>query len=130
MTVDPWLPYEAHQDHIKTGYAAAEAVLLAGFPRLDPEGGRGYNFAFLKGVAFYNTAWPNLTVDIDPTYIRKRKAIHCYVAQFTAQNFVDLDKELEGFEEEAARGSGFSRGEGFKILKPNQLHGNVRTWQS
>lgn len=130
MTVDPWLPYEAHQDHLKTGFAASEAVLLAGFPRLDPAGGQGYNLNGLKGVIFYNSAWPNFTVDIDSTCPRKRNAIHCYEAQFSDQNFIDLDKDLESIEVEAARGSLFSRGERFKILTPNQLHGNVRSWQS
>lgn len=130
MTVDPWLPYEAHQDHIKTGYAASEAVLLAGFPRLDPESGQAYNNDLIKGIAFYNSAWPNFTVDIDTTHARKRDAIHCYAVQFTAQNFVDLDMEMMGIEEEAAGGSNYSHGESFKIIRPNQLHGNVRTWRS
>ncbi|NMD41929.1 MAG: PIG-L family deacetylase, partial [Firmicutes bacterium] len=36
MVMDPWLPYEAHTDHRVTGLAAAEAVLLAGYPHVCP----------------------------------------------------------------------------------------------
>ncbi len=130
ITVDPWLPYEAHQDHIKTGYAASEAVLLAGFPRLDPNGWHGYTYNSLKGIVFYNSAWPNIKIDIGTTYDRKRNAIYCYTAQFTTQDFVDLDKEMEECEHKVVGKSGYSHSESFKIIRPKQLHGNVCTWRS
>ena len=34
FTADPWLTYEAHRDHIQTGLAAAEAVMLAGLTKI------------------------------------------------------------------------------------------------
>ena len=37
FTVDPWTPYEAHTDHIRTGLAAAEATILFSLPRLATE---------------------------------------------------------------------------------------------
>ncbi|MGZ9221757.1 MAG: PIG-L deacetylase family protein, partial [Anaerolineales bacterium] len=30
FTADPWLTYEAHRDHIQTGMAASEAIILSG----------------------------------------------------------------------------------------------------
>ena len=44
FSVDPWLPREAHGDHLKTGRAVAEAALLYRFPRLrtDPDVDDGY----------------------------------------------------------------------------------------
>ncbi len=36
VTVDPWLTYEAHHDHIQTGLAAAEAVMFAGLTKSPP----------------------------------------------------------------------------------------------
>ncbi len=31
MTVDPWMPYEAHPDHRKVGMAVADAMIFSGF---------------------------------------------------------------------------------------------------
>ena len=36
LVCDPWLPYEAHSDHNRTGLATAEACLLAGMPNFCP----------------------------------------------------------------------------------------------
>jgi N,N'-diacetylchitobiose non-reducing end deacetylase len=132
LTVDPWLPYEAHQDHILTGRAAAEAVLLAGFPRLktDPESDRAGASLTIQGIGFYNTAWPNLTVAIDATLERKRRAVHAYHMQFSSADFLTLERDLEAAERAAARGQTFARAEQLKIVQPAALHGNTRTWQS
>ncbi|MEA3326695.1 MAG: PIG-L family deacetylase, partial [Chloroflexota bacterium] len=34
FTVDPWTPYETHNDHVQTGKAAAEAAILYHLPSL------------------------------------------------------------------------------------------------
>jgi len=132
LTVDPWLPYEAHQDHIKTGYAAAEAVLLAGFSRLASKKGKEweYDYASLKGAAFYNSARPNMTVNTSRTVDRKHQAIHCYQSQFTPEEFEGLDREIYQIERIAGGNNGFEYGESLKVVWPNELHGNVRTWRS
>ena len=81
LTVDPWLPYEAHQDHVRTGLAVAEACLLFGLPRF-PSGDPGLDEAFepfrLRGIAFYASAGANTVVDIGATRERKHRALDAY----------------------------------------------------
>lgn len=132
ITVDPWLPYEVHRDHILTGQAASEAVFLVGFTRLrsKPEIDQSYNPHGLQGIAYYNSPWPNLVVDISQTTQRKHKAFCAYKGQFTADDLVALDQETEVNERKAAEGQNFSHAEKIKVTRPAQLHGNTGTWQS
>ena len=88
LTVDPWLPLEAHRDHTRTGLAVAEACLLFGLPRLasgDPELDRRFEPYALAGVGFYFTAAPNAWFDIGATRARKHRALDAYTAQFTPE---------------------------------------------
>ena len=96
FSVDPWLPYEAHGDHLKTGRAVTEAALLYGFPRLttDPEVDRGYEAHTLMGIALYFTLKPNLIFDISETRERKHRAIDAYQAQFTPESMEQLHRVL------------------------------------
>ena len=132
LTVDPWLPYEVHQDHILTGRAAAEAVFLVDFTRLktEPEIDRRYLPRQIRGIAFYNTARPNQVVDISQTTRRKRQALHAYQAQFSAAGLLALDQDIETSEREDAQGQSFSHAEKIKVLHPTQLHGHAQAWQS
>lgn len=132
ITVDPWLPYEAHQDHIKTGHAVAEAAILARFPRLTSgvNAEAGYDPLSLQGVVFYNTAWPNLTVDIHSTVERKHRALSQYHAEYTADEIISLIEDTEMKERTASSGEIFSHAECLKIVRPSQLHGNPQTWRS
>jgi N,N'-diacetylchitobiose non-reducing end deacetylase len=132
MTVDPWLPYEAHRDHILTGQAASEAVLLLGFTRLKskPEIDQSYVHHKLLGIAYYNSPWPNLVVDISRTTQRKHKAFCAYKAQLTSDDLAALEQETDSNEKKAADGQNFSHAEKIKLIRPNQLHGNTATWQS
>jgi LmbE family N-acetylglucosaminyl deacetylase len=61
VTVDPWLTYEAHHDHIQTGLAAAEAVMFAGLTKI-PSSDRAVDSAYqphdIKGIVFYHTREP------------------------------------------------------------------------
>lgn len=132
LTCDPWLPYEAHQDHIKTGLAVAEALLLVNLPRLkvDPEVDRNFQPFDLQGVAFYYTQAPNATVDIAPVRERKHQALDCYQAQFTPQGLADLHQELDFAERLFGSAAGFEFGEPLKILRPGQLHISLNTLNS
>lgn len=124
FTVDPWLPREAHGDHLKTGRAVAEAALLYRFPRLrtDPAVDRAYQPHDLGGVAFYFTSDPNTVFDVSATRARKQRAVGCYAAQFTAEALADLQRLLEAAERRCAEGHGFSHGEPLRLLTPGQLH--------
>jgi LmbE family N-acetylglucosaminyl deacetylase len=124
FSVDPWLPYEAHGDHLKTGRAVTEAALLYGFPRLatDPEIDRDYREHTLLGIALYFTLKPNLIFDISETRERKHRAIDAYQAQFTPESLEHLHRGLDFVEQNTAAKETFSHGEPLKVLSPAQLH--------
>lgn len=132
FTCDPWLPYEAHQDHIRTGRAVAEAALLYNMPRLhvDPQVDKHYTPYDLLGVAFYFTASPNLVVDITPVHERKHRALDCYRAQSTPEGTAQLHAELSAAERMVAqvamvRESGIEDveyAEPLRLLHPGELH--------
>jgi N,N'-diacetylchitobiose non-reducing end deacetylase len=124
FSVDPWLPYEAHGDHLKTGRAVTEAALLYGFPRLatDPEVDRDYQSHTLLGIALYFTLKPNQIFDISEFRERKHRAIDAYRAQFTSESLEQLHRGLDFVERAWAEGKAFSHGEALKLLSPAQLH--------
>lgn len=125
VTVDPWMPYEAHNDHIITGRAAAEAAILFGLPRLatDPTVDAAFEPFDVAGIAFYGTAYPNAIFDISETYEKKVRAVSQYHAQFTADDMKGLLKLLEYKSREFAKNKDFEYGEPLKILRTMHLHG-------
>jgi LmbE family N-acetylglucosaminyl deacetylase len=128
VTVDPWLPYEAHQDHVRTGLAVAEACLLFGLPRFasgDPALDASFEPFRLRGVAFYFSAAPNTFIDIGATRARKHRALDSYTSQFDAAGFAALHSALAHKERAWADGRGFEYGEAFKALAPGHLHVNL-----
>ncbi len=124
FTCDPWLPYEAHNDHTLTGRAAAEAASLYGLTRLatDPEIDRNWKPFDLIGIAFYATAYPNTIVDISATREKKHQAIDAYRAQFSKEGLEQLHLYLNYKEQEWAKDKEFSHGEPLKVLRPFHLH--------
>lgn len=123
FTVDPWTPYEAHQDHILTGRAAAEAAMLFGLPklgRLKPDEWEPFE---LQGVVFYNTAYPNRVYDISAVLDEKNAILRCYCAQFTPDGLESLVAQTSLLAAYVAREEAFSHGEALKIMAPWMLHG-------
>lgn len=127
MTCDPWLPYEMHADHVRTGLAVAEAACLQGLPRLrvDPELERGWKPHAIAGVAFYWSAAPNTWLDVSRTREAKHRALDCYRAQFRDDELRGLHALLERQERAWAQGTPYRHAEAFKVLRPAQLHCNV-----
>ena len=125
VTVDPWMPYEAHNDHIITGRAAAEAAILYGLPRLetDPAVDAAFEPFDLLGIAFYGTAYPNTIWDISPVWEQKQEAVRQYRAQFTEEEMAGLLGALGFKSRECAAGESFDYGEPLKILHTLHLHG-------
>lgn len=121
---DPWLPYEAHGDHIRTGLAAAEASVLFTLPRIKttPEIDENFTPYQLNGIAFYYTHAPNTTMDISAVHKRKQSAIRCYKAQFREEDLDQLLMVLEAKEQMVAEGKGYSHAEVFRVMHPLQLH--------
>ena len=127
FTVDPWMPNEAHRDHVVTGRAVAEACLLHGHARIpsgDAEVDAAYERYGLSGVAFYFTARPNTVFDITKTRERKHHALDAYRAQFTEQGLAVLHAGIGHKEKVWAEGESFDYGEALKVLSPSHLHVN------
>ena len=127
FTVDPWLPYEAHQDHVRVGRAVAEASFLYSLKRLavDPKVDRDYEPTPIEAVVFYFTTDANLVYDIGPSRESKHRAIDAYRAQFTADQLELLHLGLEAKEKEWAADMAFSHGEALKVMAPGAFHVGV-----
>lgn len=132
LTCDPWLPYEAHYDHVRTGRAAAEAALVFAMSRLktDPAVDAAFSPYDLTGVAFYGTAYPNTFVDISATRGQKHRAIDCYRAQFDEGGLAVLHQMLDVQERAYAQDKPYSHAETLKALHPWQLHLFGEAWRS
>ena len=131
LTCDPWLPYEAHRDHIQTGMAVCEASLLYNMLRLTTtsEVDQQYQPYQIQGLGLYFTHTPNSIIDISSTYERKHRAIACYRSQLDKETIDHMLRWLNEEEQKTATGKPHSRAEALKIVKPEQLHINTRTWQ-
>jgi LmbE family N-acetylglucosaminyl deacetylase len=131
FTVDPWLPYEFHQDHILTGRAVSEAVGLYGFPRLKVRGqtDAAYEPHPLLGIAYYFTHAPNTFFDIGGTRAQKEQAVRCYKMQFSPDAIERIVVQLEQDGREAARRGELKFAEPLKLLHLSQLHIQADTWK-
>jgi N,N'-diacetylchitobiose non-reducing end deacetylase len=126
LTCDPWLPYEAHSDHIRVGRAAAEAVLLHRLPRFrtEPEIDTAYEGHTLAGVGFYFSARPNVVFDISTSRERKHRALDAYRSQFAGPDLMLLHAVLSHKEQQWGAREGFAYGEALKVVSPIHLHVN------
>ncbi|GGE26666.1 diacetylchitobiose deacetylase [Pullulanibacillus camelliae] len=128
MTVDPWLPYEAHPDHYKTGRAVAAAVLASGHT-FRPEAGPPHP---MHQVAFYATSYPNTYNDITAYWEKKLTALLLHKSQFENEEWEGLSlyladqaqkwySQLQSIHNDyGAPHQGYA--EAFKVLATQQLH--------
>lgn len=128
MTVDPWLAYESHQDHIKTGSAASEAIVLYEFPGVVPEV-EIKEFEF-KGIAYFHTAYPNTVINVDDTWDLKFEAIKQHKSQLDERTLDLYRLYFNSKAKEYAKDKDFTYGEAFKVLRPVYLHCFVDSWKS
>jgi N,N'-diacetylchitobiose non-reducing end deacetylase len=131
FTVDPWLPYEFHQDHILTGRAVTEAIGLYVFPRLEVDGEKHLDYRPhpIQAIAYYFSHAPNTFVDITATRQVKAQAVRCYQLQFSPDEMEQLLLQIEADEREAALGHGCDFAEPLKVLRPAQMHIRTDTWK-
>ncbi len=125
FTVDPWLTYEGHRDHIQTGLATAEAVMFAGLIKIassDPVVDAAYEEHQVQGIAFYHTREPNYISDISSTWEDKIGAVRCYEAQFDLAGMDRRVSLLDKKSQQVAQGQPFARGEPLKVLDTSALH--------
>ena len=118
---DPWLNYEAHPDHRKTGLAAAQAFLLSGNAHL-PRGEANDNRFSAEKIAFYFTARPNTVVDVTNYLDRQFTALQKHESQFDSTYLEALRLYFTRKGQKLAEGRGFSLGMGLKVLGSAQLH--------
>lgn len=131
LVCDPWLPYEVHSDHIRTGLAAAEAAFLAGMPRFHPADlEQGLQPHSVQVVAFYYTAYPNTFIDVEETWALKMRALDCHVSQFSGDRAAFLKSVLQARASSLAAEAGVSLVEAFKVLGPGHLHIYEDAWLS
>lgn len=124
MTLDPWLPYEAHPDHRYAGMMAAEAALFSVFPHVNPEHLRdGLQAYALPYVCFFGTHKPNTFIDITDFMEIKLKAIIQHKTQF-GDTFEELEKRLKYYCSKMGEEINVKYAEAFKVLTPGQMHGN------
>jgi len=127
FTVDPWTPYEAHQDHVITGKACSEAAILYGLPAIGQYDPREMKDYAVKGVVFYNSAYPNQTFDITKGITAKQQALKAYTAQFSDADLDILIQQTTFLAGYVAREEAFEYGEALKVLAPWMLHGVALT---
>lgn len=117
---DPWARYEAHQDHIITGKAAAQAFISAALARY-PRGTQTQPWQ-PSAIGFYFTQEPNTVVDVTDTFEQKFAAMALHRTQLNAEmlGLYRVYFTMQG--EQLAKGHGFALGEGLKVLGPLHLH--------
>jgi len=125
MTIDPWLAYEAHMDHIKCGQAASEAVLLRNymFIKTDEQIDKHYTPYKMDGIAYTFTAKPNTIVDTDLFQEKKYRAIAAHKSQYPESKLNVLKQYQDMRSQNLVKDKNFKFGEGFKVLDPGfSLH--------
>ena len=125
FTVDPWLAYEAHPDHISTGTMASEASMFSGLYNANPEQLRGgLQPHEPEYVAFFVTPRPNTYFDITDTFQTKLEVVRKHRTQFEARwDFYEsyLKYQARRYGEQI----GVEYAEAFKVVPPILLHYNV-----
>jgi N,N'-diacetylchitobiose non-reducing end deacetylase len=125
FTVNPWLTYECHHDHIQTGLATSEAVIFAEMTKIassDPAVDSAYRGHEIRGVVYYYSRDPNHIADITPTWDEKLAAIRCYKTQFEPDDMEELLMAIDLKLRQVAVDRDFEHGEPFKVLHPRALH--------
>lgn len=128
FTVDPWLYYETHIDHIVTGRVVSFAARTSGNPRFYPEQlQEGLSIHRVKAIGYYTTNHPNTYVNIDGFWDQKLLALRAHKSQFSGEYltfvtnyFTDKATLLAKQVQEDCLYA-----ECFKILPPTLLHSNV-----
>jgi len=129
MALDPWMPYEAHNDHRTAGMMVTEASVFSGFPHICPEHLKeGLKPWKADEIHFFFTETPNVYIDIEDTIDLKIKAIQQHKSQMSTMGS-DPSKIAELVRELAAKtGSkcGKKYAEAYKMFKVKA--GHLQIW--
>jgi LmbE family N-acetylglucosaminyl deacetylase len=121
LAPDPWLTYEAHQDHLNCGWSAAESLIYCNLPLYLPEL-PPHDVGF---IAFYLTSRPNQFVDISAENETRLAALGLFKSQFTPDTLEMAIQYLNLKAAELGEAHGMQLAEAFKVLTPLHLHTSV-----
>ncbi len=121
FTIDPFLSYEVHPDHIITGQAVGEAFFFSPMPLIYKE----YKTYYVNLIGYYITQYPNYFIDISDTFEFKLEAIKKHKSQFSDEDYLKLEMYLKIKNGEYGAQIGVKFAEAFKILSPLHIHTNV-----
>lgn len=120
VTVDPFLPYEGHLDHIYTGKAVIQAVIMQSFPNYLAE---VPSQSMPPVLALGGTNRPNVIVPIDQLVEKKTEALASHKSQFKKDGpELQLITQISAF---VGSSFGYSYAETFKVLYPHEAHLNI-----
>lgn len=120
LTLDPFIPYEAHPDHIHAGKTVLAACLFSSMPGFAP----GTEPHAVTAVALAQTNRPNTLVDVTETFERKIAAMGAHASQFPPQALQMFGYYLQVKAQEYGQRAGVQYAEAFKVLTPTHLHFN------
>jgi len=122
LTSDPWLPHEAHQDHVKAGLAACEAAILCDLPYIGRARFTACTPADLKGVGLFFTSEPNTYIDYSDFQEQKYRSITAHRSQFNEDERILLFQYDEVRGRALGRQHGLRLAEGLYVLHTRELH--------
>jgi len=117
VTVDPFLPYEAHPDHINTGRGVMEAVLFHAYPYIMRDAKVNSQ---APNLALGASAIPNAVVSIDHTIDRKVSAVLAHKSQWPDPK--KMEDRIRKLSAGYGKLAGCGYGEAFKVLLPDEIH--------
>lgn len=117
---DPWLNYEAHQDHIVTGKAASQCFITSWLYEY-PLGNKSLPHK-VTGIGFYHTAKPNVVINTTNTFKLKIEAMALHKTQFDKKTLNMLSLYFKEKAKKAAKDKKFKLGCGLKIMGQNHMH--------
>lgn len=118
MAPDPWLMYEAHQDHLNCGFSAEESMIFSKLPLYIPT----LPPHEIKYIIFYNTSRPNQLVNIAREQAQLLKTLSLYPSQFTPELLEQMTQYLNAKGANLGRAHNMKMAEAFKVMTLFQLH--------
>ncbi|MEM4461682.1 MAG: PIG-L deacetylase family protein [Candidatus Bathyarchaeia archaeon] len=126
ITVDPWLPYEAHPDHTATGILAAEASMFSSLVHVNPQDLRdGLTPHRVRFIAFYWSRKPNTFIDVTRYVEVKFKAISAHRSQFPGESIDRFLEVIKAYMKLMGKRIGVDYAEPFKVLPIGSLHCDI-----
>jgi len=122
LTVDPWLPYEAHRDHVMTGLAACEAAILYSLPSVDSDRSVPFEPFTVDGIALAWSDRPNLCLDVENWKEKKREAIRKHESQISRESWEQFCAYDDGRGAREGSPTGVNYAESFKVMDTRLLH--------